>query len=722
MSDSPPIPTDRTTPTGALLGWKLAVTCAALWAAVEVMLLAFRPGYPFTLIGLLDTWFYTSFQWDLPRQMEEFGNTYYSARMSLFLPGTLLHALLPPAAATIAYKLLFSAGTTWAWAFLALRAAGPRAALLTAAVGPLLPWFIVARHNDYMDIGVLLYGSLAAGFIAGAVGARRPVLWRIAAGFSFGSMLIANLSAAASLGLGLIVFYFVQHRESWARRIRSGVEIALGAGLATLLFGLASRLAGGPSWVLGPQIEALLQIGGMAKNPWAPENSSWLLIATWLVVPVSALGFGLQLLLSPDIRRESRFRTLRALLAGHTVALGGALLMELKGMGVLYHWFYVLFHFALGAPLLFASICVAGSATAAHRALLGVPLLAAILVGGDISMWLAGLQPRLGITTALGTLSTVSAIVVLLVGLMLPRRFLGAREVILALLVLCSTPTFFNNVPPDERLRDRYLLVHQTFHEINQLFGTNRYRIWIDGDFFDDGRAVSSSKLYGFRLLTEKRFPEVERERSTDLPLIVPTRPGAAAARFAVAKAAHPNAKFSEPTIHEIRSPSGLGLDLLVFTMREQTIDPEAPGAHPGPFHLLMDWKNDGGSSYASRLAAMIYKPTAEPAVQDGSTHPTFKRTTSDDHLATPFLPLPAGKNRDAFVVLELAEPAEGVFVLQTESYQNLGLFTLGKSGRVIQRFSLSDQTQSVRIYFQSLTEQRIALPHRVALFVTTNP
>lgn len=711
---------DRALFPGKAEGGRLVLLCVAAWAGVEAALLAFRPGYPFTMVGFLDTWFYASFQWDLPRQMEEFGNTYYSARMSLFLPGTLLHALFPPALAAIAYKLIFSAGTAWAWALMAYRQAGPRAAVLAAAVGPVLPWCITARHNDYMDLGILFYGSLTAGCIVAAVDSPRARAWRIALGFAFGSMLIANLSAAASVGLGLVVFYFVQHTETWRQRFRSGVEVTLGLALSLVLFGAASWIVGGPAWVMGPQIEALLQIGGLAQNPWAPTDWAWLQIATWLVLPVAALVWGLASLRDAEVRRSPECRTLRALLAGHAVAMAGALALEVKGMGVLYHWFYALFHFVLGVPLLIMAVSADYRTRTASTALLWGALLAALLLGGHVAIRLADLQTFLGIKVATGALSVILALIALAIGICLPRRLVLARESALAVLVICSVPIWFN--PVDERLRDRYLLVHEAFHKLNELFATNRFRLWIDGDFFHDGRSVSSSKLYGFRLLTEKNFPEVERQRTTDLPLIVPTQPGAAAARFAAVQAAHPDAEFSVPTVHQIRQPSGLGLDLLVFTMRKRTLDPEAPNAPGGPFHPLLDWRSENGRAYGDRLAAMIYKPGAEPAVRDEGDHPSFKRSSADDHLATPFVPLPPGKGREAFVVLELAAPADGVFVLQTDKYRNLGLFTLGQSGRLIQRFSIDDDALSVRIYFQSLTDARIPLPRRVALFVTTTP
>lgn len=707
-------------PPGTTTGWRLVFLCAAAWALVEAALLAFRPGYPFTMVGFLDTWFYTSFQWDLPRQMEEFGNTYYSARMSLFLPGTMLHALLPPALATIAYKLLISAGTTWAWAYLSHREAGPRAAVLAAAVGPVLPWFIIARHNDYMDLGILFYGSLSAACIVAADGAPRARAWRVALGFCFGSMLIANLSVAASLGLGLVVCYFVQHPERWRQRVFSGLEIAAGVALSLALFGAASRLAGGPAWVMGSQIAALLQIGGLEKNPWAPTDWSWLQIATWLLVPVAALVSGLVSLLDAEVRRGPAHRVLRALLAGHAVALAGALALEVKGMGVLYHWFYGLFHFVLGVPLLIVSLSTASRDRAASSAIGWGAFLAFLIIGGSVALRLAGVQTFLGLKAPTGALSVALGLIVLLIGVCLPRRFILARESVVAALVVCSVPIFFNSA--DERLRDRYLLVHETFHKLNDLFPTNRYRLWIDGEFFDDGRAVVSSKLYGLRLLTEKLFPEVERQRTTDLPLIVPTKPGAAAARFAAAQAAHPDAEFSAPTVHEIRQPSGLGLDLLVFTMRKRTLDPEAANAPGGPYHLLLDWKTENGRTYGDRLAAMIYKPTGDPAVRDEGDHPSFQRTTAEDHLATPFVPLPPGKGREAFVVLELPAAADGIFVLQADQYRNLGLFTLGQPGRLIQRFTVDDDSKSVRIYFQSLTDARIPLPRRVALYITVAP
>jgi len=716
-----PSPAQAETPLSPEAGHKgkrrLLLAGFSVWALVEAALLLFRTGYPFPQLGLLDSWFYTSFQWDLPRQMQEFGNSYYSARMSLYLPGTLLHAVLPPVAAVIVYKLLISAGTTFAWAFVCHRAAGPRAALLAAAVDPLVPWFIVARHNDYMDIGVVLYGALTAAATMGLSGSPRPWAWRIAVGFFFGAMLISNLSAAASVGLGLVVFHLLQDPEPWMRRVRSGLEVVVGFALACALFGLASKLAGGPVWIFGPQIEALFFIGGLEKNPWAPTDWAWFPAATWLAVPLAALVWGLV-----SARRVPEHRTLRALLGGHAVALVGALVLEALGMGVLYHWFYALFHYVLALPLLITCASLASSARAAAGALAWGAPLALVLLGGAAASWLTFVQIRLGLPGGAGTLAFALAAVAPLLTLLGSMRRTWAREGILAVIVLCSTPIGFNLAAQRDRLRERYLLVHDAFHEINRRFETNRYRLWFDPEFGGDGLSLAASKLYGLRLLTLRPFPDVERERTTDLPIVVPTKPGQALQRFAAVQARHTDTDFSAPTVYTVHSRGGLGVDLLVFTMQTRFLDPENPPAGSGPFTRLMELQPRDGASYRASLDAVIHHPGAEPALYNGPTHPYLRRTAPNDHVATAFVPLPPGEDRDVFAVLELDGAADGFFVLQTDGFHNVGPFPLGKPGRLIQRAQIRDDAKSIRIYFQSNVDSPMPLPRRIALYIASSP
>lgn len=696
-----------------------AALCVATWCIAELLLLAFRPGYPFTQLDLLDTWFYASFQWDLPRQMQEFGGSYYAARVSLYLPGTLLHAWLSADIAAIAYKLLFSAGTTLAWAFICHRAAGVRAAFVISAFGPLVPWFVIIRHNDYMDLGVVLYGSLAAAALVGAAGGRQPAAWRFAAGAAFAAMLVANLSAVASVGFGLVAFYFFAASESWPDRLRSGAQAALGGAAMLALCGVASWLAGGPAWVLGPQIAALLHIGALAKNPWAPEDWSWLPTASWLVIPAAALVWGGLSLRDARVRSEPRFRLFRALLGAHAVACAGALVIELRGTGVLYHWFYAAFHFALGVPLLVLCAHATERVASIRAAAAWAGVFALLLVAGSVGAWMTAAHAWLRLPLTGGLLGAAAALLgVLTLGLIRAPR---ASDGVLVLVLLGSVPAGFNHATAYDGLRERYLLVHDAFAELNRRFPADSYRLWVDDTQRSFGRALAGAKLHDFRLLTERFFPELEPDRLTDLPVIVPTPPGAAASYLAAAQARHPELQFSQLGVVPVRTASGLGTDLLCVSVRQKILDPENPPAGTPALVPLFDAQSEAGD-YAGKMAYIHYGAGAATALTGEFGAVRFRRTDVRDHFASSFIALPPGHGRQVVLVVEAAQNTAGICTIQTENYATLGDIHLKNGGRLLRRIKIPDEAGSLRVMFQSTTDASVPLPRRIAVFLLPQP
>lgn len=691
--------------------------CAAAWLVAETLLLAIRPGYPFTQLDLLDTWFYASFQWDLPRQMQEFGGSYYAARVSLYLPGTLLHAWLPATAAVIASKLLFSAGTTFAWAFVCHRAAGARAAFLVSALGPLVPWFVIIRHNDYMDLGVVLYGSLTAAAVVGAASGRRAAAWRVAAGASFAAMLVANLSAIASVGLGLVAFYFFAVAESWRARLRSGVQVALGSAATLTVCGGASWLAGGPAWVLGPQITALLHIGALSKNPWAPENWSWLPTAAWLVLPAAALLWAALAWRDARVRSEARWRLFRALSGAHAVAGLGALALEWRGTGVLYHWFYATFHIALGAPLLVLCAHASARGGSLRSAAAWIGLFAFLILAGDVGARMTAAHAWLRLPFTAGALGAVAALLgVLVLGLARTPRP-AWRDGVLVLVLLGSVPTGFNHATAYDGLRERYLLVHASFHELHRRFATNSYRLWVDDAQRSVGRALAGAKLHDFRLLTARYFPELEEDRSTELPVIVPTPPGAAPAYLHAAQTRHADLEISALEVLPVRTADGLGLDLLCLSLRQKHLDPEnPPGGSPAPA-LLFEARSAAGD-FASKLSLIHYGPGIATALSGESGAVRFRRTDLRDHFASAFVELPGGAARRIVLVVETAAGAAGICAVQSENYATLGAIHLAEGGRFLRQIKVPADARALRVTFQSTTDASVPLPRHIAVFL----
>ena len=71
----PEEPSPHVSPAGNLAGVtrREVLILAALWVLAIGILLWFRPGYPFPPFGVLDSWVYTGYQWNLSGHLEDFG-------------------------------------------------------------------------------------------------------------------------------------------------------------------------------------------------------------------------------------------------------------------------------------------------------------------------------------------------------------------------------------------------------------------------------------------------------------------------------------------------------------------------------------------------------------------------------------------------------------------------------------------------------------------------
>ena len=148
-----------------------------LWALGNIALLVFRPSYPFPPSHFVDTWFYTAFQWDLAGMSQEFGGTYYGARVSWIYPGALLHAFFTPVVANLILKLGCSALLASTIALFGWRAAGLWSAAIGVGLAVFSPQIITALHGDYTDTPVMVYGLLCVSAILLARDSRHPFWW-----------------------------------------------------------------------------------------------------------------------------------------------------------------------------------------------------------------------------------------------------------------------------------------------------------------------------------------------------------------------------------------------------------------------------------------------------------------------------------------------------------------------------------------------------------------
>ncbi len=700
-----------------------------MWAACTILLLAFRPGYGFPTPLLVDSWIYSSYQWDFHRQIAEFGPTYYASRLSWILPGVVLHHFFDPATANIVYKLLTSAVTAMACGGLVYRAKGLAGGLLTVGVAVLAPAMIKALQADYVDIPVLMYAVLALACIARAANSRRWAAWIFLAGVAFSAMTVANLSALAVPGLGIAAFHLLWLRWSFKRHALC-LGLYLAAAILVLLgFDFIWRRAGATAHFLRPQIDMLFFFREMkGENPWAPRNWQWALGATWLVLPVAALLLGLlRSVFSPCTDASTR-RLILALTVGLAVSLGVALILECRNIAVLAYPFYAHAHLCLALPLLVLVCCPdsPGRNPWVRPATAIAGLLLVVLAGNTLrlgpgSRSLEGVIgiPEPGATPVLlGGLQVAGA--AWLFFRSRPRSLPGA-ELLLAGLVACSFPLDFDSPGLSDHRRQRYVAIHSAYQAISREFAPGSYRFWEDVNY-REGHALASTKLWLYRLFTEKPFPEFTVP-NLSCTLIVPGAPetGPQILKRAKESLQARGVTLASARILKVPGDAGTGFDLVCFTMQMPTVDPEDPVHALTARSLLVDLRFDAAPAYTATIEQNLYGPRTIKSIDLSAGYPAFTRTDPRDHLATPFKsfsrPKPGASRNLSLVIIMPASGPDTRCIVQSDGFAELARLSLNKAGRTVYSLVAPADCQRVRLYFQSGTNAPVPLPLRASLY-----
>jgi hypothetical protein len=318
-----------------------------------MLLLISMQNYPFPWFGLIDSWLYSSLQWNPSAILEQFRDTYYATRVPSFASGILLHKFFQPDHAAIIYKLFFSSGICAGWAIISYRIGGLFAALLSIAIGVISPWLVVMRSTEYVDVAILFYASLGLGFSALAYARPNYFIFSVISGFCLISAAMANLSTVAIFGPAFIVYCILQPKVKLSTHFRIFLGSLMGGVASIILFGFISVSYGGHFFILWKQFLILESLPLVGNNPWAPKNWLWLASAGWLLLPVSATIWGLVYALS----EKKTILTIKPLYAAHVICCSTACVFEFIGTPVLSKPFYAIYLYLTSVPMLV--ICAA---------------------------------------------------------------------------------------------------------------------------------------------------------------------------------------------------------------------------------------------------------------------------------------------------------------------------------------------------------------------------
>jgi hypothetical protein len=705
---------------------------AAVWALGSLLLLLFRPGYTFPPFELLDSWIYTSYQWDLRVQIADFGSTYYGSRLSWILPGALVHSLLPPVAANICFKLLVSALFAAACAALVYRTGGIAAALVAVALSLCAPQFIGALHADYVDTPVIVYAALTLGCIAIARHSPRWVAWILLGGCFFTCMVVANLSAIGTPGLGIAVFHLLWLRWGVKRQLVCVCLYLVAAVVIIMAIGGLHVWLGGSFYFLKPQVDMMFYFHGVKTNPWTSANWLWLYGATWLVLPVATLLWGAGKLLTQPTRAGEIHRLILALTAALLVSLSWAVMLEIKGVGVLVYYYYASYHLCFALPLL-AALCWAGAGTP-RRALAGAGLLAAALLffslfGKPVASW-NSLTALIALVRTPATLPLLLAGVLLLLGLLAVTRVLPAAlarfcrpEILVLGLIASSMPAGFHGREISDRLRERYAVVHKAYAVIARTFPLRSYIYWVQADE-RNGISLASTKLWGYRMLTDQPFPDtgVNPLRFIDRIVIMPCPPGRGPETLVAAAKTLASAGIDmvAPRLIPVTGAAGLGFDLACFSMEKHPFDPDNPPAGAKPPVMLLAFLSDGDLSYVKSLGFALADPRKGPALDLSRGYPVFTPSMPKDHMATqphPMAPGQPGQTRQVSVVTVMPAAGSCYCTIQDEHFNHLGHLRLTEAGRAVHQIDVPPGSTKLRVVFECPEIPSTPLPIQIRFY-----
>jgi len=288
-----------------------------------------------------DAWIYYGYFENAVAYLRRFQEQYYSSRPAMFLPGFLLHHLLPTVAANVALHLAVYWSAVLSFYLVVKDLFGSRVALLAGLALGCHPYFLQAAGWNYVDGFGIAYFLIALLLLTWAAGSPswRPLL--LAAGTMATAIVSTNVFYAVYLPL-LAGHFLVFNRQ---RRRIPLLAAALWAGLgaAGLLALLATIIwaAGGSSFYLRSSLQFLAGTIG-TQNPFRDPTYAWLLKAVWLVFPaVTLLGSAIVLgraRSDPSLRRDPALLWCQVQLV--VLVLLTVYFQVFGDTGVLQHFFY----------------------------------------------------------------------------------------------------------------------------------------------------------------------------------------------------------------------------------------------------------------------------------------------------------------------------------------------------------------------------------------------
>lgn len=307
-----------------------------------------------------DAWIYLGYFKAAPEWIKAFPEAYFGSRLSVILPGFLLHSLLPTLAAHLLLHLALAELALLSFYGVARELFGRPTALLATICLGCQPFFLFSVGENYVDgFGIAYFLAALLAATAAARGQWKPGL--LAAGALGAAVVTANLYYVIYLPVVAVHFIVLNRTASRRPLLQSFVFATAGASGTFLAFSIVNRIMGGRFLFLIPSTAFATTLVKSANPFWIPP-ATWLPHATWLVFPAMVLLGALVTVIS--LRIHPRKEPTGPVLYTQVLFIGFLAMMfasfPLNATGVFQHYFYA----SLMLPL--AALAIAGQLSLAR--------------------------------------------------------------------------------------------------------------------------------------------------------------------------------------------------------------------------------------------------------------------------------------------------------------------------------------------------------------------
>lgn len=233
-----------------------------------------------------DPWIYYGYFKRLPLYLSTYLGSYFSSRLSVLIPGWIVHRALSPLLGHLVLHFAFVWGALGAFYVATRGLLGRRSALFSSVVLAAHPFFLIALGDNYVDGFGIAYTLLALAVLTRAARSASPA-WLLATAGGVGVLIVsANLFYVVFLPFLGAHYLVLRGRTPSRKLLQAAGWLVLGAGAVLAALCLTSKAIGGrPLFFLSSTSFAGTLLRLRHSNPVVSTVGNWLPRAVWLVFP-----------------------------------------------------------------------------------------------------------------------------------------------------------------------------------------------------------------------------------------------------------------------------------------------------------------------------------------------------------------------------------------------------------------------------------------------------